>query len=133
MMSSLADAATMIRQGAPHIIRSDKELEEYTRALFELTEKQDPTSEEEKAIELLTLLIEHYEGEHDWRVPKAKPVDVLRFLLEQNGLSHRDIASELASESTVSLILSGKRQLNRAHIERLSERFHVSPAVFLGR
>ena len=60
-------------------------------------------------------------------------MDVLRFLLEQNGLSHRDIASELASESTVSLILSGKRQLNRAHIERLSERFHVSPVVFFGR
>ena len=30
----------------------------------------------------------------------------------------------------VSLVLSGKRQLNRDHIARLSRRFNVSPAVF---
>jgi len=62
--------------------------------------------------------------------PDADPIDVLRFLLDQNGLSQRDIATELGSESTVSLVLSGKRRLNRDHIARLSERFHVSPSVF---
>jgi HTH-type transcriptional regulator/antitoxin HigA len=40
---------------------------------------------------------------------------------------------ELGSESTVSLVLSGKRQLNRDHIARLSRRFHVSPSVFFGK
>jgi HTH-type transcriptional regulator/antitoxin HigA len=34
---------------------------------------------------------------------------------------------------TVSLVLSGKRQMNRDHIERLSKRFKVSPAVFFSR
>ena len=53
-------------------------------------------------------------------MPDADPIDVLRFLLDQNGLSQRDIAAELGSESTVSLVLSGKRQLNRDHIARLS-------------
>jgi HTH-type transcriptional regulator / antitoxin HigA len=57
---------------------------------------------------------------------------VLRFLLDQNGLSQRDIAAELGSESTVSLVLSGKRRSNRNHIARLSQRFHVSPSVFFG-
>jgi HTH-type transcriptional regulator/antitoxin HigA len=66
-------------------------------------------------------------------VPDAAPIDVLRFLLEQNGLSQRDIAAELGSESTVSLVLSGKRRLNRDHIARLSQRFRVSPAVFFGK
>ncbi len=83
------------------------------------------------AIELMTLLVERYEQEH-YPVPAADPPDVLRFLLEQSGLSQRDIASELGSESTVSLVLSGKRQLNRLHIERLSRRFNLSPAVFFG-
>jgi HTH-type transcriptional regulator/antitoxin HigA len=119
----------MIRRGAPHVIHSDAELEEYTQALFELTAETDPTREQEEAIELLTLLIERYETDH-YPVPKADPAEVLRFLIEQNGLSQRDLVPELGAESTVSLVLTGKRKLTREHIERLSQRFHVSPAVF---
>jgi HTH-type transcriptional regulator/antitoxin HigA len=121
----------MIRQGAPRLIHSDEELAEYTDALFKLTAKPDPTPDEEEAIELMTLLVERYEEEH-YPVPEAEPADVLRFLLERNGLSQRDIVPELGSESTVSLVLSGKRQLNREHIARVSRRFSVSPSVFLG-
>jgi HTH-type transcriptional regulator/antitoxin HigA len=131
MSTVLANPTEMIRQGAPRLIHSDEELAEYTRTLFELTAKLDPTPDEEEAIELMTLLVERYEQEH-YPVPEAEPADVLRFLLERNGLSQRDIAPELGSESTVSLVLSGKRQLNRDHIARLSRRFNVSPAVFFG-
>jgi len=131
MSTALANPADMIRQGAPHLIHSDEELAEYTKALFDLTVKSDPTREEQEAIELLTLLIERYEAER-YPIPDADPIDVLRLLLDQSGLSQRDIAAELGSESTVSLVLSGKRRLNRDHIARLSQRFHVSPSVFFG-
>jgi HTH-type transcriptional regulator/antitoxin HigA len=132
MSTALANPTEMIRQGAPRLIHSDEELAKYTKELFKLTAKARPTWVEEEAIELLTLLIERYEAER-YPVPDASPIDVLRFLLEQNGLSQRDIAPELGSESTVSLVLSGKRQLNRDHIARLSRRFHVSPSVFFGK
>lgn len=129
MSTTLANPAEMIRRGAPRLIHSDQELDEYTRTLFELTAKPDPTTEEQEAIELITLLVERYETER-FSIPEAEPADVLRFLLEHKGLSQRDIAHELGSESTVSLVLSGKRQLNRDHIARLSRRFGVSPAIF---
>jgi HTH-type transcriptional regulator/antitoxin HigA len=129
MSAALANPTEMIRRGAPRLIHSDEELAEYTQALFELTAKAEPTPENEAAIELMTLLVERYESER-YPVPQAEPADVLRYLLDRNGLSQRDIAPELGSESTVSLILSGKRQLNRDHIARLSRRFSVSPAVF---
>jgi len=129
MSTELANPAEMIRLGAPRLIHSDEELAEYTQKLFELTAKDDLTPDEEDAIELMTLLVERYESER-YPVPEAEPVDVLRYLLERNGLSQRDIAPELGSESTVSLVLSGKRQLNRDHIARLSRRLNVSPAVF---
>ncbi len=132
MSTALANPTDMIRRGAPRLIHTDEELAQYTEELFKLTAKSRPTPEEEEAIELLTLLIERYEAER-YPVPDADPIDVLRFLLDQNGLSQRDIAAELGSESTVSLILSGKRRLNRGHIERLSRRFHVSPSVFFGK
>jgi HTH-type transcriptional regulator/antitoxin HigA len=131
MSTVLANPTEMIRRGAPRLIHSDAELAEYTEALFNLTAKPDPTPDEEEAIELMTLLVERYEQER-YPVPEAEPADVLRFLLERNSLSQRDIAAEFGSESTVSLVLSGKRQLNRDHIARLSRRLNVSPAVFFG-
>jgi len=131
MSTVLADPPEMIRRGAPRLIRNDAELAEYTQALFNLTAKADPTREEEEAIDLMTVLVERYEQDH-YPVPEAEPADVLRYLLERNGLSQRDVVPELGSESTVSLVLSGKRKLNRDHIARLSRRFNVSPAVFFG-
>jgi HTH-type transcriptional regulator/antitoxin HigA len=129
MTTMLADPAEMIRQGAPHLIHSEKELAAYTDALFHLTGKAKRTAAEEEAIALLTVLIERYESEH-YPIPEATPADVLRFLLDSNGLTQRDLADELGSESTVSLVLAGKRPLTRNHIARLSARFGVSPAVF---
>ena len=129
MSTTLANPAEMIRRGAPRMIHSDEELAEYTRALFALTAKPNPSGDEEEAIELITLLIDQYESEH-FPIPEADPVDVLRYLMEHNGLSQRDLAPELGSESTVSLVLSGKRQLSKDHIARLSRRFNISPEVF---
>ena len=131
MSVTLRDPAEMIRQGAPHLIHSDDELSTYTEALFALTSKRDLTDADEEAIDLLTLLIERYEAER-WPVPDADPATVLRFLLDRNGLTQRDLATELGSETTVSLVLSGRRQLTRDHIARLAHRFGVSPTVFFG-
>ena len=129
MSAVLENPAAMIRKGAPHVIRSEEQLAEYTQQLFDLTAKARPDRAEQAAIDLLTLLIEHYEQQH-YSIPDTSPADVLRFLIDQNGLAQRDLAPELGSEATVSLVLSGKRPLTRDHIERLSARFHVSPAVF---
>jgi HTH-type transcriptional regulator/antitoxin HigA len=129
MATVLANPARMIERGAPHVIHSEEQLAAYTKALYQLTAEPRPTVAQVKAIELLTLLIERYEQEH-YTVPKGSSADVLRFLIEQHGLRQRDLARELGGESVVSEMLSGKRKLNAVHIEQLSKRFHVSPAVF---
>ena len=129
MATVLANPAGMIERGAPHLIESEKQLAANTKALYGLTAEPRPTRAQVKAIELLTLLIERYEQEN-YKVPKASPADVLRFLLERHGLRQRDVAAELGGESVVSEVLSGKRKLNTAQIEQLSRRFRVSPAVF---
>ncbi len=129
MSTTLVDPAKMIRLGAPRLIHSGRELAAYTKALFDLTAKPVTTASEDDAIALLTLLIDQYESRYH-AVPDSEPADVLRFLLDQNGLTQRDIVNELGSETTVSLVLSGRRQLTRDHILRLSRRFHVAPSVF---
>jgi HTH-type transcriptional regulator/antitoxin HigA len=119
----------MIRRGAPRLLRSDEELTEYSRALFSLTSKPKPTAAEQEAIDLLTLLVEQYETVR-YPLPEARAAEVLRLLMERNGVSEGKLTPEVGFQASASLILLGKRQLNRGHIARLSRRFHVSPAVF---
>ena len=131
MTDVLTDPVAMIAHGAPRLIHSDAELARYTQELFRLTAKETPTNGEVDAIELLSLLVETYEAAR-YPLPEADPKEVLRFLMERNDLSQRDLREEIGSESLVSLILSGKRNLTVSHIKALSGRFGVPPTVFLG-
>jgi HTH-type transcriptional regulator/antitoxin HigA len=129
MTNSLASPVEMIRQGAPRLVSSEEELRRYTEELERLTDLPSPDADEWAAIDLLTLLIEKYEQDR-YPLPEADPIQVLRFLMEQHHLKQRDLAPEFGTESIVSEVMNGKRKLNKDHIQKLSARFHVSPAVF---
>ena len=80
--------------------------------------------------ETLTVLIEHYETER-FPIKESSGIDVVRFLMDQNGLKQKDLIGILGGKSSVSEILHGKRLLNLQHIRALSEKFNVSPATFI--
>ena len=120
----------LLKKVPPKVIRTEKENEAYTEVLYELDRRSKRlTGAEKELAELLTLLIEDFE-EKRYRLPRAKPLDVLRFLMEQHNLLQKDLADVFGTRSIVSEVLSGKRDLNKDHIERLSARFHVSPELF---
>jgi HTH-type transcriptional regulator/antitoxin HigA len=130
MKKKLADPVKMIESGAPRLIRSDAELERYTEVLFELTSLPKPTIAQLETINLLSLLVETYEAQR-FPLEGSSPIEVLRFLMEQNGLQQRDLVAELGRESNISLILAGKRNLTIPHIQKLSRRFGVPVSVFV--
>jgi HTH-type transcriptional regulator/antitoxin HigA len=112
------------------VIRTEKANEEYTDALYELEQRNAKLTHAEKELaELLTLLIEDFESKR-YKLAHAKPVEILRFLMDQHGLKQKDLADVFGTRSIVSEVLSGKRRLNTEHMRRLSERFHVSPGAF---
>jgi len=120
----------LLRKVAPKVIRTEKENEAYTEILYELDKRRAKLTVAEKELaELLTLLIEDFE-EKRYRLPRAKPLQVLRFLMEQHGLLQKDLADVFGTPSIVSEVLNGKRELNKEQIARLSARFHVSPELF---
>ena len=114
---------------SPTPITSERQHDEYLAVLDKLASKDNPTSEEEKYAKVLVTLIEAYEEEHH-SIPHASPVEVLQTLMDANNLRQKDLVPIFGSESIVSEILHKKRDLNKTHIEKLSRRFHVSPAVF---
>ena len=126
----LANPAKMIAKGAPHVIHNDEELEAYTDALFQLTALDNPSRSEREAIELLTLLIERYEETH-YPIPAADAVSVVRLLLEQQGLTQRDLIPEFGSESAVSMFLAKERKLTLQQVRKLSTRFKLPADVFI--
>lgn len=115
--------------GSPTQITSDRQHAEYLSVLDKLANKENPTSEEEKYAAVLMTLIEVYEEEHH-SITDASPLEVLRALMDANDLRQKDLVPIFGSESIVSEVLHKKRALNKMHIEKLSKRFNVSPAVF---
>jgi HTH-type transcriptional regulator/antitoxin HigA len=130
MSTILADPAEMIRHGAPRVIHNDEELEAYTQALFELTALPRPSRAQREAVELLTLLVERYEKAH-YPIPAADPVTVVRFLIEQQGLTQRELLPQFGSESAVSMFLAGQRKLTVKQVRNLSARFGLPADVFI--
>jgi HTH-type transcriptional regulator/antitoxin HigA len=114
---------------APRPITSAAQNEHYIEVLYNLERRGRLSAAEEKYAELLTVLIEAYEEEH-YPIHSATPVEVLEELMAANNLKQKDLAPLLGSESVVSEVLSGTRELNKRHIAKLSQRFKVSPAVF---
>jgi len=122
--------SALLRKVAPKVICTEKENEAYTEILYELDQRaRTLTAAEQELAELLTLLIEDFE-EKRYRLPRAKPVEVVRFLMEQHGLLQKDLVDVFGTRSIVSEVLSGKRELNKEQIARLSARFRVSPELF---
>ena len=122
-------AKYLIKEEAPKTISSREQHEAYISRLLELQRKTHRAAEETETAKLLIVLIADYEAKH-FAIEKVSGVQVLKELMDTNGLRQKDLAEDLGGESVVSLILKEKRQLNRQQIERLGRRFQVSPAVF---
>lgn len=110
---------------------------DYEQALALMDELIDDYDNNRALIELLSNTINHWEEsspeftEFNTRISEqSTPVSVLRLLMNQHNLGVADIP-EIGSKSLVSKILNERdRQLTRQHIEALSQRFQISPALF---
>ena len=79
-------------------------------------------------VEALGEMIHAYE-KRQASLPDAEPREVLRYLMDERHLSQSQL-SDLASQGTISDILSGKRDISKALAKKLAARFQVSPATF---
>lgn len=110
---------------------------DYEQALAMMDELIDSYDANRALIDILAASIEAWEdtapefADFNSAVSKLDGIDVLKTLMEQHGLGVNDLP-ELGSKSTVSKLLnrSEGKKLNRNHIEALSSRFGMSPAVF---
>lgn len=112
-------------------IRSADEYDAAVARLNALVDEigDNPKDPRYRLIETQSVLIEAYDREHHG-LPEASGLDVIRFLMEQDGLTQKDLP-EIGSQGVVSEILAGRRRLNVRQLKALAARFGVDPGVFL--
>lgn len=122
--------ARLLTGTLPSVIHSEAQNEKYLEQVAMLLRREETLTEAEREfVRLLTLLIEDFE-EKSYSLPKAPPLEVVMLLMDQHGLKQKDLTAVFGTRSITSEVLSGKRELNKEQIRRLSERFHVSPELF---
>ena len=111
-------------------IRNEREYDSAVSRLHQLVDEigDNPNNPRYRFIDTLSVLIEAYDQEH-YPIASATPIELLRFLIEQHGLSQSALP-EIGSQGVVSEILRGKRELNVRQIRALSRRFNLPPEAF---
>jgi len=101
------------------VIKTEDEYEDALAKAYTLIQ-EDIEAESEKLdeLELLTLLIEHYEKEH-YPISAPSPIEAIKFRLEQLNKPVSELSEILGARSRQSEILSGKRKLSLAMIRKL--------------
>ena len=110
---------------------------QYAKTVRLMNRLLDIVGEDEKhrlagLLEIVGNLVSSYE-ERESPIPDAEPREVLRLLMQANGLTQKDLREELGGQPVVSAILNGKRNINARQARALAGRFRMSADAFLGR
>ena len=81
-------------------------------------------------LDVLATLVDAYEAEHD-PIDPPDPIEAIRFRMEQQGLTRKDLERILGSRTRVSEILNRKRGLSIAMIRRLHETLGTPAEVLI--
>ena len=89
-------------------------------AIFQ-AEEGTPEADER---EIWVALIEAYENQH-YPIGPADPVEAIKFRMEQQGLTTRDLEKYIGSSGRVSEVLNRKRPLSLRMVKRLHDGLHI--------
>lgn len=104
-------------------IRSDEDLAAAFARMEQLWGAEIGTPEGDD-LEVLAVLIEKYEDEH-YPMPPSDPIEAIKFRMDQQGLTARDLEPYIGSSGRVSEVLNRKRKLSLAMIKRLHDGLHI--------
>jgi len=120
----------LLRRTLPHVIRTDEEHARLTDELMRLDERENPTHEEQELAELLTVLIDEYEGRR-YPIRKASPQQTLQHLMEARDLTQKDLWRIFGSKGITSEVFHGKRSISKAQAKKLAAYFRVNVELFI--
>ena len=106
---------------------------EYNRAVAEVERLMNlgkPSRDERRQLELGAHLVAEYE-DATWPVPMPTPIEAIRFRMDQQGLTRKDLEPMIGSPSKVSEVLNGKRSLSLSMVRALHEGLGIAYDILM--
>ncbi len=89
-----------------------------------------PNTNEGDELDILVTLIEKYEQIH-YPIPEPDPIEAIKFMMEQKGITDADLGVILNSRSRVTEIFKRKRPLTIKQIRLLTENLHIPASTLI--
>ena len=107
------------------VIKNEQEYEDaLSRVSILMQMDLDEDSDESNELDILSILVEHYEDKH-YPIAVPSPIDAILFRLDQLGAEKSELSKILGTRSRQSEILSGKRKLSLDMIRKLHAVLHI--------
>jgi HTH-type transcriptional regulator/antitoxin HigA len=81
-------------------------------------------------LDILATLVDAYENEH-YPMDPPDPIEAIKFRMEQQGLTRKDLEGILGSRTRVAEVLNRRRGLSINMIRRLHEKLGISVEVLI--
>lgn len=110
-------------------IRTEADYEAALEEIERLWGARSRTPEGDR-LDVLATLIDAYEGEH-YPIDPPDPIEAIKFRMEQQGLTRKDLEGVLGSRTRVAEVLNRQRGLSINMIRRLHEKLGISAEVLI--
>jgi antitoxin component HigA of HigAB toxin-antitoxin module len=121
----------LVRLYPPRKIQDQIELENATEVADWISVRAK-TDAQLDYLELLGDLLAEYETPSGKTTKSVEPVELLNYLVGENGISTRELGVILGVDHSVAArILKGKRTITVEHAKSLGKRFKLDPQAFL--
>jgi len=130
-MPSMIESTQRLSEPIP--IRPIKSEADYIAALAEIDQMMgavEPNTPEGDKFELLVTLVEAYEDTHYPMGETCDPISLLEFIMEQRGLTRKDLEPYIGPRQRVWEVMERRRPLSLAMIRRLEKGLNI-PATLL--
>ncbi len=110
-------------------IRTKRDYEAALKEVERLWGAKAGTAEGDR-LDVLATLIDVYEAQH-YPIDPPDPIEAIKFRMEQQGLSRRDLEQIIGTRTRIAEVLNRKRGLSITMIRRLHERLGISAEVLI--
>ena len=104
-------------------IKTKRDYENALKRFEEIFQSESGTPESDEA-DVIALLIEDYEQRH-FVIEAPDPIEAIKYRMEQQGLTNKDLANILGFKSRVTDIFKKNRKLNLAMVRKLHDVLHI--------
>jgi HTH-type transcriptional regulator/antitoxin HigA len=117
------------------LVRAIVTEDDHDWALHRIAKLMEPSppldSVEGYELDALFTLVEAYENRH-FPMGLPGPIAFIKFMMEQKGLTRKDLEPMIGSRARVSEVLSGRRNLTLSMIRKLHRGLDISPEYLIG-